>query len=59
MGSRRCRLGAAVTAALVDDARDLGLRTVFLTASSHDVARVYAAGIGFRLVATGWAAERH
>ena len=38
--------------------RDLGLRTVFLTASSEDVARVYA-GIGFRRVATGWAAERH
>ena len=56
--ARRQGLGAAVTAALVGDARDLGLRTVFLTASSEDVARVYA-GIGFRRVGTGWAAERH
>jgi GNAT superfamily N-acetyltransferase len=56
--ARRQGLGAAVTAALVGDASGLGLRTVFLTASSHDVARVYA-GIGFRRVGTGWAAERH
>jgi len=56
--ARRQGLGAAVTAALVDDARDLGLRTVFLTASSDDVARVYS-GIGFQRVGTGWAAERH
>ena len=52
--ARRQGLGAAVTAALVDDARDLGLRTVFLTASSDDVARVYS-GIGFQRVGTGWA----
>ena len=56
--ARRQGLGAAVTAALVADTRDLGLRSVFLTASSEDVARVYA-GIGFRRVGTGWAAERH
>ncbi len=56
--ARRQGLGAAVTATLVEDARALGLRTVFLTASSDDVARVYA-GIGFRRVGTGWAAERH
>jgi GNAT superfamily N-acetyltransferase len=56
--ARRQGLGAAVTAALVDDARDLGLRTVFLTASSEAVARVYAS-IGFQRIATGWAAERH
>ena len=55
--ARRQGLGGAVTAALVDDARDLGLSTVFLTASSPDVARIYA-GIGFRPVGTGWVAER-
>ena len=55
--ARRQGLGGAVTAALVDDARDLGLSTVFLTASSPDVARIYA-GIGFRPLGTGWVAER-
>jgi GNAT superfamily N-acetyltransferase len=54
--ARRQGLGAAVTAALVDDARELGLDTVFLTASSPDVARIYA-GIGFRPLGTGWVAE--
>ena len=54
--ARRQGLGAAVTAALVADARRRGLRTVFLTAASEDVARVYA-GLGFRRVATGYAAE--
>lgn len=54
--ARRQGLGAAVTAALVDDARGLGLSTVFLTASSPEVARIYA-GIGFRRVATAWVAE--
>ncbi len=54
--ARRQGLGAAVTAALVDDARELGLTTVFLTASSPDVARIYAR-IGFRFLGTGWAAE--
>jgi GNAT superfamily N-acetyltransferase len=56
--ARRQGLGAAVTAALVEDARDLGLRTVFLTASSPEVARIYA-GIGFRPLGTGWVAEHH
>lgn len=55
--ARRQGLGAAVTAALVEDARSLGVSTVFLTASSEDVARVYGR-IGFRRVATGYAAER-
>ena len=54
--ARRQGLGAAVTAALVEDARELGLRTVFLTASSPEVARIYA-GIGFRPLGTGWVAE--
>ncbi len=55
--ARRQGLGAAVTAALVEDARHLGLTTVFLTASSPEVARIYA-GIGFRPLGTGWVAER-
>lgn len=55
--ARRQGLGAAVTAALVDDARALGVSTVFLTASSEDVARVYSR-IGFRRVGTGYTAER-
>ena len=54
--ARRQGLGAAVTAALVDDARSRGVSTVFLTASSPDVARVYER-IGFRRGATGFAAE--
>jgi predicted GNAT family acetyltransferase len=55
--ARRQGLGAAVTAALVEDARSLGVSTVFLTASSGDVSRVYSR-IGFRRVGTGYAAER-
>jgi ribosomal protein S18 acetylase RimI-like enzyme len=55
--ARRRGLGAAVTAALVADGRDRGLTTVFLTASSPAVARVYER-VGFRRVGTGYAAER-
>ena len=55
--ARRQGLGAAVSAALVDDAKARGLDTVFLTAASADVARVYER-VGFRRVATGYAAER-
>ena len=55
--ARRQGLAAAVTAALVADARALGVRTVFLTASSPAVARVYER-VGFRRVGTGWAADR-
>jgi ribosomal protein S18 acetylase RimI-like enzyme len=39
--ARRRGLGTAVTAALVDDARAAGLDTIFLSASSDEVARVY------------------
>ena len=39
--ARRRGLGTAVTAALVDDAREAGLDTIFLSAASDDVARVY------------------
>jgi N-acetylglutamate synthase-like GNAT family acetyltransferase len=56
--ARRQGLGAAVTAALVADARASGVGTVFLTASSAEVSRVYSR-IGFRRVGTGYAAERH
>jgi GNAT superfamily N-acetyltransferase len=54
--ARRRGRGAAVTAALLADARSLGLRTVFLTASSAAVARIYEQ-VGFARVGTGWVAE--
>ena len=50
-------LAAAVTGALVADAAGLGVRTLFLTASSERVARLYHR-LGFRRVGTGYAAER-
>ncbi|MFI5620219.1 GNAT family N-acetyltransferase [Streptomyces sp. NPDC051567] len=49
--ARRQGLAVAVTAALVARARALGARTVFLSASDEDVARVYAR-VGFRRVGT-------
>jgi ribosomal protein S18 acetylase RimI-like enzyme len=55
--ARRQGLGAAVTARLVADAGSLGLRTVFLTASSPDVAHIYA-GIGFERIGTAYSARR-
>ena len=48
---RRQGLGGAVTGALVEDALARGVKTVFLSAGSEDVARVYAR-LGFRRVAT-------
>jgi N-acetylglutamate synthase-like GNAT family acetyltransferase len=54
--ARRGGLGTAVTRALVEDARALGVDTVFLTASSPEVARVYSR-VGFRRVATAYCAE--
>jgi GNAT superfamily N-acetyltransferase len=50
-------LAAAVTRALVADAAGLGVRTLFLTASSERVATLYGR-LGFRRVGTGYAAER-
>jgi predicted GNAT family acetyltransferase len=44
---RRQGLGAAVTALLVEHALSLGMETVFLSAASDDVARVYER-LGFR-----------
>jgi ribosomal protein S18 acetylase RimI-like enzyme len=52
---RRRGLGAAVTAALVADARARGLDTVFLSAGDDDVARVYER-VGFRRVGRAGAA---
>jgi ribosomal protein S18 acetylase RimI-like enzyme len=54
--SRRQGLGAAVTALLAADALGRGVRTVFLSASDHSVARVYAR-IGFREIGTAMIAE--
>jgi GNAT superfamily N-acetyltransferase len=39
--ARRRGIGAAVTAALVDDAIERGLTTIFLSAASDEVARIY------------------
>jgi ribosomal protein S18 acetylase RimI-like enzyme len=39
--ARRRGLGAAITGALVDDARVAGVETIFLSAAGDDVARVY------------------
>ncbi|CAA9338022.1 MAG: hypothetical protein AVDCRST_MAG34-635 [uncultured Nocardioidaceae bacterium] len=49
-------VGAAVTAALVDDARARGVRTVFLSAGSQRVADLYAR-VGFVRVGTACTAE--
>ncbi|WP_406864930.1 GNAT family N-acetyltransferase [Streptomyces sp. HUAS MG47] len=54
--ARRRGLGAAVTAALVADARARGVRTVFLSAGDEHVARIYAR-VGFRRVGTALIAE--
>jgi len=54
--ARRRGLGATVTAALVADAHAKGIETIFLSAGSDDVARVYER-VGFRRVATACIAE--
>jgi len=54
--ARRRGLGAAVTAALVEEAWSRGVETVFLSAGSDDVARVYAR-IGFRQIGFAGSAE--
>ena len=53
---RRRGLGAAVTAALVADALERGVRTVFLSAADDDVARMYGS-VGFRQVGSVGAAS--
>jgi GNAT superfamily N-acetyltransferase len=54
--ARRRGIGAAVTAALVADARALGVATVFLSAGTERVAAIYAK-VGFVPVATACIAE--
>jgi ribosomal protein S18 acetylase RimI-like enzyme len=54
--ARRRGLAAAVTSALVDDADARGIKTVFLSAGSDDVARVYER-IGFRRIGFAGSAE--
>lgn len=53
---RRRGIGAAVTDFLLEDALKRGVRTVFLSAGSADVARIYGS-VGFRPVATACVAE--
>ena len=48
---RRQGLGGAVTGALVEDALARGVETVFLSAGSEDIARVYGR-LGFRRIGT-------
>jgi ribosomal protein S18 acetylase RimI-like enzyme len=54
--ARERGVGAAVTAALVEDARSLGVRTVFLSAGSDRVAAIYGR-VGFDRVGTAGIAE--
>jgi len=54
--ARRRGIGAALTAALVADAAARGVTTIFLSAGSDDVARVYERA-GFRRIGTAGAAE--
>jgi N-acetylglutamate synthase-like GNAT family acetyltransferase len=54
--ARRRGLGAAVTAALVADARHGGAEIVFLSAGSDDIARVYGR-LGFERVGTAGIAQ--
>jgi GNAT superfamily N-acetyltransferase len=55
--ARRRGVGAAITAALVADARSRGVRTVFLSADDDAVARVYER-VGFVRVGTACIAEQ-
>ena len=54
--ARRRGLGAAITEALVADARARGITTVFLSAQDDAVARVYER-VGFQRVGTACVAE--
>jgi N-acetylglutamate synthase-like GNAT family acetyltransferase len=54
--ARRRGLGAAVTAHLVADAADRGVSTIFLSAGSEDVARMYAK-VGFERIGTSCIGE--
>ena len=54
--ARRQGLGAAITSALVEDALGAGIDTVFLSAASDDVARVYER-LGFERIGRAGLAE--
>ena len=54
--ARRRGFGAAVTAALVEDARRRGAETVFLSAGDEEIARLYAS-LGFERIGTACIAE--
>ena len=54
--ARRRGVGAAITAALVDDAARVGATTVFLSAGSPQVAEVYRR-VGFQRIGTACVAE--
>jgi GNAT superfamily N-acetyltransferase len=54
--ARRRGIGAMITAALAADARERGVETVFCSAASQEVARLYES-IGFRRVGTACIAE--
>jgi GNAT superfamily N-acetyltransferase len=53
---RRRGIGAAITAALINDARQRGMVTLFLTAGDEEIARVYASQ-GFARMGTAGTAE--
>jgi predicted GNAT family acetyltransferase len=53
---RRRGLGAAITSALVEDAVERGVETIFLSAGDGSIARVYAR-VGFRMIGHVGAAE--
>jgi ribosomal protein S18 acetylase RimI-like enzyme len=53
---RRRGIAAALTSFLVEDARDRGVETIFLSADSPEVARIYERA-GFEVVGTAGAAE--
>ena len=55
--ARRRGIAAALTAALVADALEGGVETVFLGADSVDVARIYERA-GFRRIGSTGAAEK-
>jgi GNAT superfamily N-acetyltransferase len=54
--ARRRGLGAAITAALAEDALDRGASLVFLSAGDDDIAKVYER-VGFRRIGTACIAE--
>jgi len=54
--ARRRGLGAAVTSALIEDAVEAGIGTIFLSAASEDTARIYK-GLGFEPIGHAGLAE--